>query len=168
MKHVVKASKHCWPSKIYMALKCLLDKRNHLTFFENQGICFYLERTHDKPDLQMDVDRGQNFVRKRRVQFHTIKFGKQLFEFCQKFMKNVSLLPWVKIWCFVHILPVPEISTTNTNDIQVMKVAWNQSSVMFRGIWNLQSWILKVIRFPRSQIESSEVIFEPIFCHFRR
>ena len=53
----------------YMALKCLLDKRNHLTFFEkHQGRCFYLERTHDKPDLQMNVEHGKKF--KENTEFY--------------------------------------------------------------------------------------------------
>ena len=31
-------------------------------FFEkHQGRCFYLERTHDKPDLQMDVEHNKKF-----------------------------------------------------------------------------------------------------------
>ena len=74
MKHVVKAL--LAKQNICMALKCLLDKRNHLTFFEkHQGRCFYLERTHDKPDLQMDVEHGKKIQGKHRV-LHHMKIGK--------------------------------------------------------------------------------------------
>ena len=79
----------------YMALKCLLDKRNHLTFFWKTPGKMFLSWAHT---WQARSTNGcwiwEIFLRKHRFQ-HLMKIGKNLFRFLQKFLKNVSLLVWV-------------------------------------------------------------------------